>query len=133
MGSSKPMNSFHDDFDENQLIVDWIRLQNEYAAKKPLNRLLWAHAALDEVCDRDPERCWQLIERILEHDSSDFIIGNLAAGPLEDLLCRHGPQVIEAIERAALNCQKIRVLLSGVWRNVIDEDVWDRIQTLKRL
>ncbi len=116
---------------EERLIDGWIRLQHSHTERKPTDDLLWAHAVLDEVCDRNPTECLRIILRILERDPSDVIAGNLAAGPLEDLLSRHGPLIIDAVESEARSRPRFRELLSGLWRNVIHEDVWDRIQALR--
>jgi hypothetical protein len=58
------------------------------------------------------------------------VLGNLAAGPLEDLLVYQGPLIIDKVEALAAADPAFRRLLSGVWRNQIREDVWERIQRL---
>ena len=116
---------------EAQLIEGWIELQYRFAKREAADDLIWAHAVLDEICNQAPAECLRLILRILERDPSDFIAGNLAAGPLEDLLCRHGPEVIDSVESEATSVPRFRDLLGGVWRNVIREDIWDRLQALR--
>jgi hypothetical protein len=122
---------FPEDLTEDQLVDGWIRLQYAYRERKSTDSLLWAHAVVDEICDRRPAECLRIILRILERDSSDVIVGSLAAGPLEDLLARHGQLVIDAVESEARSNQRFRELLGGLWRNVIHEDVWNRIQSLR--
>jgi hypothetical protein len=60
-------------------------------------------------------------------------MGNLAAGPLEDLLSRHGAAIIDTVELEARQRKKFRELLSGVWRNVIADEVWDRVLRLRAI
>jgi hypothetical protein len=120
-----------EDLDLEKLIDGWIRLQYTHVERKPVDDLLWAHTVLDEVCDRNPTECLRIISLILARDPSDVIAGNLAAGPLEDLLSRWGPAVIEAVEAEARSVPQFRKMLGGLWRNVIREDVWDRIQALR--
>jgi hypothetical protein len=122
-----------DNVDERQLIDGWVQLQHAHRAGKPVHDLLWAHAVLDEICDKDPSVCLRLIGLILDRDSSDVIMGNLAAGPLEDLLSRHGAAIIDTVELEARQRKKFRELLSGVWRNVIADDVWDRVLRLRAI
>jgi hypothetical protein len=119
------------DIDENQLLSAWVQLQYAHRERKPLDSLLWAHAVLDEICDKNPRVCLRLIVLILERDPSDFIMGNLAAGPLEDLLCRYGPSIIDAVEAEAEERKNFRQLLGRVWRNTIEEDVWNRIEAIR--
>jgi hypothetical protein len=120
-----------DEIDEDSLVDAWIRLQ--YAPdEESKKRLIWAHAALDEICDRTPGECLRLILLITKKDRSDLIASNLAAGPVEDLLSRHGPSIIDAVEQEARRSHNFRSLLGGVWRSTIDEDVWNRVQELAR-
>jgi hypothetical protein len=120
------------DLDERGLIEGWIRLQYARKNREPADRLIWAHEVLDEICSRRPLDCLHIVVQIAEHDRSDFIAANLAAGPVEDLLSRHGPDVIEAVERQARGDENFRTLLSGVWRSTIEEAVWERVQALVR-
>lgn len=57
---------------------------------------------------------------------------NLAAGPLETLLVRHGRDVLERVEAEAKSNPSFKDLLDGVWGNAIDEAVWERVQALLR-
>ena len=108
----------------------WIELQRRHFAGESTESVFWAYSAMDELCDRNPKQCFQQILTILDIDSSELILGTLAAGPLEDLLSRHGVDVVDQIETESRRNPKLKVLLTGVWRNVIDEDVWNRIQAL---
>jgi hypothetical protein len=69
---------------------------------------------------------------IARRDRSDFIAANVAAGPLEDLLCCFGAQLIDTVEREAKADESFRGLLTGVWRNTIEETVWKRVQAATR-
>lgn len=52
----------------------------------------------------------------------------IAAGPLEDLLCAHGPAVIGQLEKIAKADPRFRLMLSGTWgQERIDPDVWARL------
>jgi len=91
----------------------------------------WAFDELERLIERDPTRTWAVIRCILELGSQDEkVLDDLAAGPLETLLARHGRDVIEWIEAEAKSNPKFRDLLKGVWGNAIDESVWTRVQSL---
>src|SRR5262249_43362638 len=91
----------------------------------------WAFDELEKVVAADPSRAWAVILRILKTASQDQgVLDNLAAGPLETLLARHGRHIIERVETEAALNPAFRELLNGVWRNAIDEAVWERIQLL---
>jgi len=87
--------------------------------------------AIDKVLDltyRNPEKLWELILEILHRDPPDEVIGNLAAGPLEDYLAKCGERVIERIEQQAAKDPKFKSLLGGVWQNTMTAEVWARVQ-----
>jgi hypothetical protein len=110
----------------------WIELQQRQNANMPVGDVFWAHKELDALCDSDPSLGLQEILLILSMDSSEFNTAHLSAGPLEDLLVRHGVQVISGIELEAQRNPAFRKMLQGVWENDIDEDVWNRLQALVR-
>ena len=116
--------------DEDRLIEDWIRFQYLHRDGKPIDAVIWAHAALDDMCDSHPQACFEMIQKVLVKDSSEMILSALAAGPLEDLLSRHGPAIIEEISSAATREPHIRTMLTGVWKSTIDPTVWDRVQEI---
>lgn len=89
---------------------------------------LWAIERLDQFVTSEPEVSWPLILEIFVRTESDYQRACLAAGLLEDLLNRHGLEFIDRIEAVAAKDAGFRDLLTGVWRNVISEDVWRRIQ-----
>lgn len=63
---------------------------------------------------------------------SDRVIAVFAAGPLEDLLAKHGQKYIDRIEELALEDEKFNMLLGGVWRNTMASEVWNRVQTARK-
>ena len=55
---------------------------------------------------------------------------NLAAGPLEDLLVRHGAQVISEIEASANQDDLFLFVVSGVWTERMSPEIRDRVHAL---
>lgn len=89
--------------------------------------LFWTFDLLADAAENDPELCWRLIEAVVARDSDEQVLAALAAGPMEDLLARHGPAFIERIETKAAQNPLFRHLLAGVWRNAIPQEIWDRV------
>jgi hypothetical protein len=56
----------------------------------------------------DPETLWLLIMAIHEKDQSPRIQENLSAGPVEDLLAKHGEQFIARVEAQARRPRPLR-------------------------
>jgi len=105
---------------EASLLDDWILHAQTY----------WAAAEVSELSRREPDATLDFILEVLRRDPQPRVRANLAAGPLEDLLVYHGPAVIQRVEALAAEENGFRELLSGVWRNRISEDVWQRVQAL---
>ena len=82
----------------------------------------------------DPELCYATIlavVQILPADPSDAAFATIAAGPLEDLLAAHGPNIIAKVEIEARRNPAFNLLLGGVWRNAMTDDVWARVQAAR--
>jgi hypothetical protein len=114
----------------DQIAETWITLYYLPEESEEREKNFWSYERLDELCRDDPEAAWSVIEAILRRDSSDVILSNLGAGPLEDLLAAHGARFIDRIEQRAAKDEKLRKLLGMVWRNEIPEDVWKRIKAV---
>ena len=119
------------DSDElTRLVKAWIKFQYAEEASPWKTQLLWAEHTLWQLTEDDPERAWQLILTILQEDSSDIILQNLSAGPLEDLLSAHGDRFIDRVEQEAEHNKRFQTLLGGVWQNEISNAVWQRVQAV---
>jgi hypothetical protein len=112
----------------DELTDAWIALQK--APKQEHDALFWAFEKLDSLIDDDPETAWRVIDLIWRRDQSDLMLAHLAAGPLEDLLVRHGPAFIERVYGTACKEPVFRKMLGAVWRNSIAEPVWQRLKQI---
>jgi hypothetical protein len=101
-----------------ELASSWIANKGNYCP---------ALTQLDNLCSEEPEDAWLVIQEIASREISDKIKGSLAAGPIEDLLARHGVSFIDRVETKARRDPKFNYLLGGVWQNSIRADVWTRV------
>lgn len=90
----------------------------------------WAVDREYELVREEPEIAWFLILEVLRRNSSTQILEVLSAGPLEDLLAKHGERIIASVEREAKSNPSLASLLGGIWRNDISEHVWSRVQAV---
>ena len=65
-------------------------------------------------------------------DVSKRTLALLAAGPLEDLLAYDGARCIDRVEQLAKEDEKFNWLLGGVWRNSMTDEVWERVQAVRK-
>ena len=82
---------------------------------------------MDDLVFDDPERALVVINEILQSTDKDRDIQDLAAGPLEDLLVRHGSLIIDRVEELATSEEKFKHLLGGVWQNTMSDDLWSKV------
>lgn len=112
--------------------VDWQAPQENLPGKESSQQI-------DEYVRNAPEKAWPIILALVQEAPSDSLLALVAAGPLENLLCRHGCEFIERIEAEALAHEKFRKCLRAVWgrpmvilrnkRKVgMTQDVYDRVQ-----
>lgn len=106
----------HDDI--RAFAASWI----QYAEHSQAQSTLW------DLCRRDPERAWTIIEAVYQQQPSGDVLGQLAAGPLEDLLSQHGEQFIERVERLGYADERFLPVLTGLWQQGMSDEVWQRIQ-----
>jgi hypothetical protein len=92
----------------------------------------WSFEEIDELCRNSPDAAWAFILAAWSEDQSKSVAQNLSAGPLEDLLARHGEAVIERVEAEARSNPSFAFLLGGVWKNQMTDEVWLRVQSGKR-
>lgn len=113
----------------SQLAKAWVRymlLPDESQTER--RSLFEAYSKLDECVSFDPEEAWNTIQKIYALNSSDSILAALAAGPVEDLLARHGEKFIDRVEALAKSDAIFRKLLGGVWQNSMPDEIWKRLQ-----
>ena len=84
--------------DMQQLVGDWLALQRTSESAPEYDQLFWAHDRASDLCSDSPEEAWDFILATLAQDHSSTVMENLSAGPLEDLLAKHGALFIERVE-----------------------------------
>ena len=90
----------------------------------------WTYAVMDELTDSHPDLALAALRETLARCDTPEQVARLAAGPLEDLLVRHGASVIGPLADQA--DARMLYALTGVWRNDIPAMVWARIEALRR-
>lgn len=112
----------------HELVRQWIALQKVDVGSEEHADLAWAANQIAVLTWKEPDTAWEAILGILARDHSERVMENLAGGPLEDLLVKHGPDVIERVEAEAQRNPRFAGILGGVWKNAMDDAVWDRLQ-----
>ena len=78
-----------------------------------------------------PQLQWEFICAAAASAESDGELAHIAAGPVEQLLGRHGPEFIARVEARAAADPTFARMLTGVWRHTMSDDVWARVQAVQ--
>ena len=108
----------------------WIEFERLPQGSAEREAQFWAFVRLSELVRDAPETAWQVITAIWQRDSSEVLLADLAAGPMEDLLALHGGWFIDRIETLARKEPIFKKLLGSVWKSDIADEVWRRIQSV---
>lgn len=117
----------------NRVVEAWIAGHETESGTPEHERNWWAVSqVMDWALDGQADQLWLFILATYDRNISDRVISVLAAGPLEDLLVKHGPLFIERVEQLARQDEKFNSLLGGVWQNTMSEEVWTRVQAARK-
>jgi hypothetical protein len=119
---------WNDDLVDAYLKYGWIVVHDGEAS-----HLEWAYHSVCEIVDRAESEDVLALVLALISKSPDELLSYVAAGPLEDLLCLHGPNVIGTVLKSAHKDERLRIALQGVWgQNRMDSATWERLQSSVR-
>lgn len=89
----------------------------------------WASECAYEIEEHHPDLALALV--IAAMDACDTVedAAFIAAGVVEGMVVKHGPQLIDSIELLAEHSPKFRFILSGIWSQAgsISPEIWERI------
>lgn len=89
----------------------------------------WGWDAVTSFVHTAPaEEAWNLVLMLVRR-APDEVLGNVAAGPLEDVVRLHGAALVDWIEGEARRDERFRWALGGVWlsRGILPREAEDRI------
>ena len=90
----------------------------------------WAlYTVQDFTLQKRWEEAWQVLIAIArrEEELETEVLAYVAAGPLEDLVCRAGPDFIDRLEHEAKFNHQFGRMLTGVWLTSAEPAVRERV------
>lgn len=112
---------------KEELVSSWIN----YCHSKEEEHA-WATEDLIDLANESPEEAWKYILDIMDQDSSDTILSNLAQGPLEDLIAEHGKLLFAEFEKTAQENSIFAKVITQVWLDGMSNDVQSSIGDLQK-
>lgn len=117
-------NAWHDSSEVRELAEGWLTKQSgDWTADDE---------RLYGILHTEPDRALSVIFAAMQLTDDQYILGGLAAGPLEDFLGVHGETYLDIFHTLALEHRRLREVLDGVWQGAMPERVWHRIEVLKQ-
>ena len=107
------------------------KVASDWVAEKGQFSRPWE--VIEDLIERNPKIAFRIIEEIhyliSSNESVNYkLMGLLAAGHLEELLCENGAEVIDQIEFLAKHDNEFRKCLCGVWKSDIPDEIYARVQ-----
>lgn len=112
--------------DTDKLAKSWIFAQKLGVDSPGYEKQSWAVDKVIDLADQAPDELWQLILRILDLDSSEQIVNSVGAGPLEDLMAKHGESYIIKVEEQASKSEVFKRAMKSVWLDSNDTPIYTR-------
>lgn len=108
----------------------WIAFMKAPENSEEYKALFWVFDREYDLMNEEPEEIWRFILKVLSLNNSIETQEVLSAGPLEDLLAKHGGAMIDRVEKEAKSNPLFAKLLGGVWQNSMTDEVWERVQAV---
>ena len=112
--------------------IDWERFWTRFVDDDEASSIFSASDLLNHwALNGEHEPLWRFIVAACARVTQPNAVAYLAAGPLEDLLAKFGPQYIGRVEAHARSDPAFNDLLGGVWKASMTEDVRSRVQSIR--
>jgi hypothetical protein len=98
-----------------QIAEAWIAMHIAGTNSPIYEENFWAYEQLDNFIHNDPQQALDVILKVIEINSSELILSNLGAGPIEDLMCYKGNEVISKIKDEAKGNANFKKALASTW------------------
>ena len=110
--------------EKEKLITTWINANKADSDSQIYNDNFWAIEEFIDLPDKNPELLWSLIQDIINSENDEALLANLAAGPIEDLMCSYGEELIDRVKKEARTNITFKKCIQGVWLNSNDTSVY---------
>jgi hypothetical protein len=114
--------------DIKNLAMGWIEEHSSPNKDLPQSdRILEYWNILEDMIFHNNKFAFDVIIKIIEITSDEYIIYNVAAGPLESFIVKCDEISLSIIEQEAIKNTKFAFALRGVWQNLTPDHVWAKI------
>ena len=114
-------------FDASKLAAAWLtycQRFDEIDHVAVADKYMWAYECLFERIYNAPETAFEVLHTLIQQAKTKAEASSIAAGPLEDIISKHGETFIDRIEIHARQSLRFRYILSGVWPDKNNTDIY---------
>jgi hypothetical protein len=115
---------------KEKLVSDWLTMARSPQESAEHERCFYTFDIAQGLCAGCPDEAWEFILTVLKNDPERSAVELLSAGPLEDLLTKHGAYIIERVENEARANPAFAWLLGGIWQHGMPDEIWRRVQAV---
>lgn len=119
---------------DNEIAINWLRYYRDVSAfgrdSPNAEKSFVGYEAFDDLCWKEPIRALKIVRDIFEMHPGEKILFDLAAGPLEDLLVRHGNEVIPHLKQHIQENPEMLTLLEGIWIDRMTQHVQFQLEEI---
>lgn len=76
---------------------------------------------IDELVTGEPDRAWRIIRAVINSAPDYGVLSAIAAGPVEDLISRHGDTFMPILLEDAKNSARVRICLRATYSDLPSE------------
>jgi hypothetical protein len=97
--------------EQDDLVTNYLAYEKSHSED-----LSWAWNAVIDLVIRSADEGLEVVRALIGRSGDEATIFRIAAGPLEELLARHGPTVVDRLLEIGGKDQRMRLALArGVW------------------
>ncbi|MEW8139520.1 MAG: DUF6869 domain-containing protein [Candidatus Thiodiazotropha endolucinida] len=112
--------------DDHIIAKSWVAMHLAGSGTKVYEENFWSYEKLDDLVHKDPLRALEIIKAIIMVNSSELILSNLGAGPIENLMCYNDAAVIDDIQIEAEANLLFKKAMSSTWLDSSDTKYLER-------
>jgi len=115
----------------NEKLVDhWIQYQLKSRLNSADSELFeWAADEVMDLSILNLEQCWQFILSVISKTDDQWVLTNIGAGPIEDMLATDSELTFSLIKNSLPN-KELNFCITNVWQNLMSESTFKKVKKL---
>ena len=113
------------------LVDNWIKFQSLPRDSEEAELFEWAEEEAALLSITSPDDGWQFIVEVLEKNQDEWILMNIAAGPLDNLLSFFPNKTMFLMRKDVPGNAKLERALRRIWKSLIPDTIWGELRYLQ--